>query len=171
MPLVLIYSQKFNSLNSIIRKHLPLLKFSNQPCVTFQEPSILAFRRARNLRDILVRAKLPQNKPDGPTQDTGCFKCTRKCAVCKHITENKKFTSTITKESFPITDHISCRYTWIIYLVTCKVCQKQYVGKTQTTRYTRFSNHRSDIRLYNTPRGKIYFLRLTNLTYLIIACG
>jgi len=43
---------------------------------------------------------------------------------------------------------------WLIYLITCKRCHKQYVGKTTTTLYIRFNNTRSDIKNYNTATGK-----------------
>jgi len=43
---------------------------------------------------------------------------------------------------------------WLIYLITCKKCSMQYVGKTTTSLYTRFANHKTDIKHFNTPRGK-----------------
>ena len=43
---------------------------------------------------------------------------------------------------------------FLIYLITCKRCTKQYIGKTTTSLYTRFNNTRSDTKIYTTERGK-----------------
>ena len=45
-----------------------------------------------------------------------------------------------------------CIYLCIIYLVTCKVCQKQYVGSTITTSRKRFNQYKSNIKLYSKGR-------------------
>ena len=43
---------------------------------------------------------------------------------------------------------------WLIYLITCKKCGKQYVGKTTTSLYTRFANHKTDIKHHNSSKSK-----------------
>ena len=85
----------------------------------------------------------------------GCFRCSaRRCSVCPFINQSHKFTSSVTKESFPITTHLHCKSDWLIYLITCTTRNKQYVGKTTTTLYTRFTNTKSYIKKYNTDRRK-----------------
>ena len=87
-------------------------------------------------------------------QPDGAYQCNKKCVVCPFIQPTTKFSSTVTGESFPITSHLTCKSSWLIYLITCKRCSKQYVGKTQTTLYTRFNNTRSEIKNHNTKGGK-----------------
>ena len=95
-----------------------------------------------------------------PTQNennsqNGFLKCkSTKCSLHQHITETNTFTSTTTNRTFHITDYIDCKSDWIIYLITCTSCQKQYIGKTETTLYTRLNNTRSEIRNFNTTQSK-----------------
>ena len=49
---------------------------------------------------------------------------------CNNIEETYTFTSTIAGESFKINHHLCCNDKCLIYLLTCKVCKKQYTGKT-----------------------------------------
>ena len=48
-----------------------------------------------------------------------------------------------------------CIYLCIIYLITCKVCQKQYVGSTITTLRKRFNQNKSNIKLYSKGRPRM----------------
>ena len=152
VPFVVTYSPLLKNIGAIIHKHLPLLHNSPQMKRIFPEPPLVAFRRPSNLRDLLVHASTkPSASNDNPP---GIYTCNRKCIVCSFIEVNKKFTSTATGESFPITSNLTCKSSWLIYLITCKRCSKQYVGKTKTMLYTRFNNTRSEIKNYTTKGGK-----------------
>ena len=48
----------------------------------FPKPPLVAYRRPRNLGDMLVRAKLPDRKPQRPRREvTGKRKC-QNCPIC-----------------------------------------------------------------------------------------
>jgi len=83
----------------------------------------------------------------------GSSKCMSKtCKCCSHITTTKTFTSTHTRRQYNIIDPFNCRSTNIIYLITCSLCNKQYVGETQRQLSHRLTDHRSNIALHkNTP--------------------
>ena len=155
------YNKATSQIPHIIHSHLPTLQTSPSLQTVFSEPPLTSFRRPRSLRDILVNAKDPaeptssQNKNKDNNSPTGFFKCkSKKCVLHQHITETHTFTSTVTKRTFHITDYMDCKSDWIIYLITCKSCHKQYVGKTETTLYTRLNNTRSEIRNFNTTQSK-----------------
>ena len=152
VPFVVTYSPFLKGIGTILHKHLPLLHNSPKLKQIFPEPPLTAFRRPPNLRDLLVHAKVtpPTTGEDPP----GAFKCLKKCIVCTFIHTSTKFTSTVTGESFPISSNLSCKTNWLIYLITCKRCSKQYVGKTETTLYTRFNNTRSEIKNKKERGGK-----------------
>ena len=57
-------------------------------------------------------------------------------------------------QEFSIHAHITCKSSWVIYLITCSQYNKQYIGKTETTLYTRFNNTRSEIRNFHLPQHK-----------------
>ena len=48
--------------------------------------------------------------------------------VKKFLKESNCFTSTSTSRTYPITQILSCKSKNVIYLVTCKKCNVQYVG-------------------------------------------
>ena len=69
----------------------------------------------------------------------------RKCITCTHLNCNLSFTSTVTKQKYPIRFSATCTTFNIIYLVTCTKCKKQYVGYTRNQLNERVNKHRSTI--------------------------
>ena len=92
----------------------------------FTPAPMVSYRSARKLSRYLVCAKLYTLK-----RKRGSFKCGNlKCLVCNNIEETDTFTSTVTGESFKTNHHLCCNDKCLIYLLTYKVCKKQYTGKT-----------------------------------------
>ena len=87
---------------------------------------MVSFRGARKLSSYIVRAKLyPLHRK------VGSKKCAKnRCEVCDYVTDTDTFTSTVTGESFRINHQLDCDDRCIIYLLTWKQCQKQYIGET-----------------------------------------
>lgn len=150
-PLVLTYDRKLD--NEITRKHMNFLHEDEKLCKIFPDPPLISFRRNRNLRDLLVNARLP-SIPDSDEQPGFCECPSKKCSVMNFAIFGDKFSSSVTKQSFPINSFIHDKMDWLIYLITCKRCNMQYVGQTKTTLYTRFTNHKSDIKLHTTEKSK-----------------
>jgi len=98
---------------------------------------IPAFRRNKNIQDLLVRAKI---KP--LTNLTS----RRQGDHFKHI---YWFTSHTTKEVFQNLTVGKLSSKIFVYLVTCKQCGLQYVGETGNTISTRFAQHK-----YNVSKKK-----------------
>ena len=69
--------------------------------------------------------------------------------VCDYVTDIDTFTSTVTGESFKINQQLNCDDRCIIYLLTCKQCQKQYTGETTDDFRYRWNNYKSDSRKFN----------------------
>ena len=56
----------------------------------FPEPPLTAYKRQRNVKDRLVRAKVPKEKPNKPTRILkGKKKCGLQCTSCPYILEVK----------------------------------------------------------------------------------
>ena len=62
------------------------------------------------------------------------------------MVEGGHFKSTNTGKTYPIRKKVNCDSSFIIYLVTCKKCRGQYVGKSTTPFKRRHSNHKQEIR-------------------------
>ena len=57
VPLVVTYSRHLPDLHKISRDHMPLLHKSPDMQQIFNEPPLIAYRRDRNLNDIIVHGK------------------------------------------------------------------------------------------------------------------
>ncbi|CAH1251664.1 TRIM3 [Branchiostoma lanceolatum] len=76
----------------------------------------------------------------------GSMKCgSERCVTCEHLEEGATFSSHATEESFQMKDSMTCRSTYIIYLVSCSKCGAQYVGETKEELRTKFSSHMASI--------------------------
>jgi len=112
---------------------------------------IAAFSRNRNLGELL-ELRRPKHKTNTGEQ-AGSRRCNSKhCKTCIHINVTKKYTSTSTRRQYNIVRSFDCKSSNIIYLITCNLCNKQYVGETQRKLSDRLTDHRSNIRTHkNTP--------------------
>jgi len=114
----------------------------------FQDYRIIsAFSRNKNLGELLAPRKI---KPTNTRDNEGAFKCMgTHCKTCKHINVTKTFESTYTRRQYKIKHTLNCSSSNVIYLITCTLCNKQYVGETQRPLRDRLTDHRS-----NTVTGK-----------------
>ena len=71
------------------------------------------------------------------------------CRTCPFLEESNSFYSNSTKKRyFPRTaglDFLNCKTENLVYLISCKICNFQYVGETKNRLQKRFSGHRNSI--------------------------
>ncbi|XP_071807127.1 uncharacterized protein [Asterias amurensis] len=83
------------------------------------------------------------------TPDAGMFKCNEnRCITCEFVTNSTTFTRSLPINDdapYEIKSRITCTTKNIIYLITCKECNIQYVGQTQRKLKERFGEHRSSV--------------------------
>ena len=92
----------------------------------FSAGPMVLFRSPRKISSYLVRAKLyPLDRVVGSTK---CGK--KRCEVCMNVSETNTFTSNVTGETYKINHKLTCDDNCLTYLLSCKCCGKQYVGKT-----------------------------------------
>ena len=104
-----------------------LLNMNEEVRKTFSPGPMVSFRSARKLSSYLVRAKLyPLERKVGSSK---CGK--RRCEVCNNVTDTSTFSSTVTGDTFKINHSLNCDDKCLIYLITCKLCNKQYTGETK----------------------------------------
>ena len=148
-PLVLDYNPILPDIQSIIRKHVHLLRSSPQITESFPAKSVFpAYRRTKNLKEILAPSKFrPSSAANQTVNKGGCFKCEKnRCDLCKNfLLQTSKFQSSATGRHYPIRQKLSCSSKNVIYLATCCKCNLQYVGSTSTEFKIRFRNHKSNM--------------------------
>ena len=103
-------------------------------------------KQPRNLQSLVGGYKKGPSRPKTPHPDAGCWKCTKCKVACPILKEGNKFKSTNTGKEYTIKEKLDCNSDWLIYLVTCKLCQGQYVGKSKTKFKLRHSNHKQEIK-------------------------
>ena len=144
IPLVVTYHPLLNSLGKVLRKNLNMLCMDEEVKKVFYPGPMVSFRSARKVSSYLVRAKVY------PLAGTvGSFKCKKsRCQVCLIVNETDTFTSTVTKKTYKINHKFDCSEKCLTYLLTCKKCLIQYVGKTVEFRY-RWNNYKNNSRNYD----------------------
>ena len=103
------------------RIHL-LLKPDNEHNKVFRDVPIIGSRRAKSLKDILVKAKVPQIKSKGG------FSLLKDLDVkfANILYQLEILTSSTTKSTFEIRpENLNCRSKKVVYLISCKTCHKQ----------------------------------------------
>ena len=105
----------------------------------FTPGPMISFRSARKLSGYLFRVKLYLIE-----QTVGSFTCNgKRCQTCLIMNETDTFTSTTTGETYKINHQFSCNNKCLLYLLTCKLCLKQYVGQTVEEFRLRWNNYKS----------------------------
>ena len=66
IPLVVTYHPDLKHLSSVIREHWHLIEQDPTLKKLLPEPPVMAYRRPKSLRDILVRATIKKDSPENP---------------------------------------------------------------------------------------------------------
>ena len=81
VPLVLAYYPALNALWTIIRKHYPIIENSEAHRNVFPQPPIIAVRKCKNLKYMLVRSKV-YSGGNKDNSSGGCVRCDgKRCQV------------------------------------------------------------------------------------------
>ena len=141
IPFITTFHPGLPNIPQILRKYFPILHSSKRCSSAIPECPMVAFRRPKNLRDILVKAKIKNRNVRG-----GFYPCSdKRCLTCRSGLTGETIPITSTSKTFTINKHTTCKSFNVIYAVTCKRCNKQYIGKTETQLNLRVNNHRSFI--------------------------
>ena len=142
IPLVVTYHPSMNFLARTTRRHQITLRSSERLNAIFNSPPLIAFRRPKNLKDLLVRASLTSRVHE----TSGNFRCgASRCKTCPILRTTNIFVSKATGERFAIKMHASCKTNNIVYLIECRRCGLQYVGESGQPLHKRMNSHRYDI--------------------------
>ena len=121
---------------------------------------LFPFRPASTLRTHLVRAKVY------PVEErlVGSRKCLRNhYQVCKNVVETDIFQSFADKKVYTINHRFTCSDKCLVYLLSCKVCGRQYAGQTVDEFRYRWNNYKDNNR--KSLRG----MNISKLGFLLIS--
>ncbi len=139
----------------IVTKNWDILRTSDTTSFITDSRIIFGFRRNKNLRDHLCRARVKYDPnissdqsvsgPPAPLSQTRNRCKTNNCRYCPLINTSGRVRCKSTGRTYSCLKHITCKSSNLIYLITCKECQTQYVGQTYRTISERFRGHFNDI--------------------------
>ena len=105
----------------------------------FKTTPLTGFRRQPNLRNLLIKAKVPSNY--NKRNIKGMFKCGRGCPTCPYIREGKSIK--VNDKVWKINRKFYCNTFNVIYAITCKTekCKETYIGETKRLLKSRVAEH------------------------------
>ena len=139
----------------------------------FTQPSVIAYRRPKNVGDLLFRAKISLKRKSQRNKD-GFTRCGKMCKACIHSpagasTTIKTHKNDLTGEEWEITSSLDCKSKDVIYLLKCDKCFFwPYVGESMRSFCERLAEHRYSIinnvdntvgRHFNLPGHSVANLR------------
>ena len=131
-----------------------LLTPDNEHRKVFGSVPVIGFKRAKSLKDILVRAKLPPIHQD----QGGCKICNQdNCDVCFNVKETSTF-SDVKGRLHRIKANLDCNSKFVVYLLTCACCGLKYVGSTNSfrERFNNYSSCQARHRKQKVPQQKLH---------------
>ena len=135
VPLTLTFHPLSKQVKNIIYNNFHLLTNDDETSEIFQTPPLMAYRRDKNMKDLLVRTKLPST-----TELSGTTPCnSHKCRTCTHV--DPSTTVTNNNKVFHINTHFSCSSACLIYCISCNACGMLYIGETSRQLNARFGEH------------------------------
>ena len=102
------------------------------------------YRRPKNIREYLVRAKIPtkRTKPSKPTP-----KCNKiNCQYCTKLNKSGNIIDPFSRRSYNTIRNATCLSQNLIYCIKCTKCNILYVGQTKRQLNKRMYEHFRDIR-------------------------
>ena len=143
---VINYDPRLPSITQIIGRHWRTMSQDPYLAEIFPLPPLVAYKRPPNIKDILIRAKIPDSPPPREKRKiVGMKKCS-KCPICPFVQVGQTVSASKTNFKMDINREVNCQTRNIIYVIECKKCKEQYVGETHRTLQHRFAEHLGYVR-------------------------
>ena len=169
---VVRYDPRFPSLTKIVSKHWRAMTTNPTMASIFKDPPLIAYKRPKNLKDILIRARIPPPQSSRPKRiKTGMTKCNKPCSICPYIKTQTKVKSSTNNVTVELSKHHTCNDHNIVYIIQCTKCQQQYIGETEHTLRERFLQHRGYVRRKENDRSTGHHFNLPghNMSHMTIS--
>ena len=101
----------------------------------------MAYKRPENIRNKLIRSKIPPLTNQRESRTVPGMKKCLKCKICPFVKNSNVVRSSKTSEVIEINKQVDCQTKNVIYCITCKKCKVQYIGESEKSLKERFSQH------------------------------
>ena len=147
------FDPRLPSIPAIIQKHWRTMTQDPRLKEVFPAPPLVAYKRPQNIREKLIRSKVPTIKSGRPKRELPGMKKCSKCSVCPFVKEGRTIQSKSTNLKIDINMNVNCSTQNIIYLLSCKKCSQQYIGETERMLKERFSEHKTYVNTNNQSKA------------------
>ena len=119
---VVPYHPALPNIAQIVKKHHRVMTLNPHMKSIFPQAPLVAYKRPMNIRDRLVKAKLPplQNRPKRTR--AGMHKCNKPCSICPFVSNKKSIKAKHNDHSVELSKHYDCNSKNIVYIIECKKC-------------------------------------------------
>ena len=137
-----MYDPRLPSVAKIVNKHYRTMVADPYLAETFPLPPLIAYKKQKNIREKLIRSKIPNPPPARPKRVTpGMVPC-NKCNICPFVKSGKVVRATATDCKVELHQKLTCQTNNIIYCIECNLCSMQYIGESDRSLKERFSEHK-----------------------------
>lgn len=152
------FVQSSDTISTIFSNELPQIVFKRGKTIGNYLISS-KFNSSTNVdqENIDILASLLTENSDIPL-NYGSFKCNvPRCLCCKSIVVSNYYKDAHKHSIFYLDNTYNCNSTDIIYFITCKKCDRSYIGQTSLKLKDRLNNHRSNTHLKKPTAISIHF--------------
>ena len=135
VPFVITFHPRLRKLGTVLNRYFYLLQSNERLKKAFPQAPMVAFRRLRNLKDMLVHSGSQKEDCTQTVSKCGNIRC--KC--CSHLEEKIDFN--INGKQHELRGGGSCKTSNLIYGVRCKLCGLWYVGESGMKLHERLNQH------------------------------
>jgi peptide-methionine (R)-S-oxide reductase len=133
-----------SALKDIVQENWSLLGRTNTTDTVYNKNPVYGYRRNKNLKDILVHAKIVPEPTSTHTitqrkVDRLCKSKT--CRYCPRLDKTGKVCNSHQSIEFNTKTNITCNSNNLIYCIKCNTCNMLYVGQTKNAIKDRFKAH------------------------------
>ena len=140
------YHPALPPLSSALKKHWRVMVDDPHLKEAFPLPPMVAYRRPPNLKETLIRAKVPPVNFRPRRKTPGMKRCPYDCNTCPYVQPGRIVKASGSNYKHDIESPMDCQTSNLVYCVSCDKCPDQYVGETEKTLAIRFTQHRGYVR-------------------------
>ena len=165
-PLIITFNPGNPQFSEWIREDIKILHEDENLKKVFPTISVVTRQNANIKRRIMRNKYTRKEEQNTSIPPPGNFRRhdLGKCVCCDRMTDNQtKVTITKTGREYEIRRHYTCLDNHVVYLVTCLICQCQYVGQTSREMRKRHYGHRSEVKTNTEGLGEHFHAHATQL--------
>ena len=154
--LITTYHPGGRILGDVVKQNWDMLDKSSSTREILNWKTTQGFRRPKNIRDILVKARVedPSQPKTTNTNNITRKRCSKaSCRYCIKLNKTGSIISPITGREYNTIRNCDCKTNNIIYCITCTICYKQYIGHTKRTLGERMCEHFRYITQHNSTHS------------------